>query len=139
MGHSFWMLLVVATGCQRGDCSQAHTPFTHGHSWLSAAIPSAAKKQKLVKEGEVALSGDHIREGLGAAVSVMVGAHLLPLLLLLLLSVLPGAAAAAVAVFGALCACCGGCCWPLEDAPLMHLSCFAPLPQERLLATCPSR
>ncbi|MEW5302826.1 MAG: hypothetical protein WDW36_005570 [Sanguina aurantia] len=39
---------------------------------VTRCINSLAKKQKLLKEGEPALSGDHIREGLGAVVSVKV-------------------------------------------------------------------
>lgn len=43
-----------------------------GHTFLHTFLLATAKKQKLVKDGEVTLNGEHIREGLSAIVSVAV-------------------------------------------------------------------
>lgn len=40
---------------------------------LTRTINNIARKQKILKEADVNLAGDYIREGLGAVVSVKVG------------------------------------------------------------------
>ena len=43
-------------------------------SCCTAAVNTLARKTKALKEGEANLAGEYIREGLGAVVSVKVGA-----------------------------------------------------------------
>ena len=47
---------------------------------LTRTVNSLARKTKVLKEGDANLSGDHIREGLGAVVSVKVPSSSLTLL-----------------------------------------------------------
>ena len=68
---------VNALGEQKGQSlleglPEALSHVLNGHRWPSISL-FIGKKQKLLKEGESGLQGDHIREGLCAIVSVKVG------------------------------------------------------------------